>query len=421
MARLRFEKCELTEAREAYEVAYLRSMRALGKSFGESWSSNKAAFQDRSLSSTGSVDLIRCFSELSESVAGLLRMASEAQDETALFRWEAELLLLMKKHPEFVSPLAWHCLGVVAHSRGEQRIAQNHFYQFLRSTRSEMGRSGAFRKNPSENWVKAWLDLAILWLSQGKRRRARWVCHSVMARLREWEQVAVNQGASDSEGKLTRGAIAILRGQFELTLATIFEKNGDEQQALYHLRAAHSIFLGQHHWYYHLYVLYAYARFARLREDREQAFWYLDLLDRATMDPAFGKLRKEVLKERAILESEVDDLWIDPRRVTIGTRERGEINLRKQYVLLNILEALYEAYSREGQDETRGLSKAELIERVWKEKYRPAVHDNKLYYNINRLRKLIEPDIRNPKYLQNWREGYRLSPSLRVTIQQAGV
>lgn len=64
-----------------------------------------------------------------------------------------------------------------------------------------------------------------------------------------------------------------------------------------------------------------------------------------------------------------------------------------------------------------GLSKAEIIQRVWKEKYRPEAHDNKLYYNINRLRKLIEPDTKHPQYLLNWREGYRLAPGLRVRLE----
>ena len=58
----------------------------------------------------------------------------------------------------------------------------------------------------------------------------------------------------------------------------------------------------------------------------------------------------------------------------------------------------------------RGLSKAEIIQHVWSEPYRPEAHDNKLYYNINRLRKLIEPDVRKPQYLLNWKEGYRLAP-----------
>ena len=88
----------------------------------------------------------------------------------------------------------------------------------------------------------------------------------------------------------------------------------------------------------------------------------------------------------------------------------------KWHFLLVILEALSEAHSRPGTDRERSLSKAELIERVWKQEYVPEAHDNKLYYNINRLRKLIEPDVRKPKYLLNWREGYRFAPGLRVRL-----
>jgi DNA-binding winged helix-turn-helix (wHTH) protein len=83
-------------------------------------------------------------------------------------------------------------------------------------------------------------------------------------------------------------------------------------------------------------------------------------------------------------------------------------------VLLSILEALSDAHQKPGTDFDRGLSKAEIIEFVWKESYRPEAHDNKLYYNINRLRKLIEPDVRKPQYLLNWKEGYRLAPGLRI-------
>jgi DNA-binding winged helix-turn-helix (wHTH) protein len=81
---------------------------------------------------------------------------------------------------------------------------------------------------------------------------------------------------------------------------------------------------------------------------------------------------------------------------------------------------LSKAHGRNGEDLERGLSKAEIIEHVWKEAYRPEAHDNKLYYNINRLRKLIEPDVRNPQYLLNWKEGYRLAPGLRVLLLTNG-
>jgi DNA-binding winged helix-turn-helix (wHTH) protein len=82
--------------------------------------------------------------------------------------------------------------------------------------------------------------------------------------------------------------------------------------------------------------------------------------------------------------------------------------------LLHILEALLNAHEKTGGDFERGLSKAEIIESVWKESYSPEAHDNKLYYNINRLRKIIEPNIRKPQYLLNWKEGYRLAPGLRI-------
>ncbi|MCC7441909.1 MAG: winged helix-turn-helix domain-containing protein, partial [Bdellovibrionales bacterium] len=101
--------------------------------------------------------------------------------------------------------------------------------------------------------------------------------------------------------------------------------------------------------------------------------------------------------------------------------ERGSIALGKQYVLLDILQALSRAHGRDGEDAERGLTKAEIIEQVWREHYRPEAHDNKLYYNINRLRKLIEPDVRRPQYLLNWKEGYRLSPGLRIHLMDAAI
>jgi DNA-binding winged helix-turn-helix (wHTH) protein len=137
-------------------------------------------------------------------------------------------------------------------------------------------------------------------------------------------------------------------------------------------------------------------------------------MDKAAEGPEFGLLRREIDKERTRLQDDAVDLLVDSRKCLLKTRESGKIPLGKQYVLIHILEALTNAHERAGDDMERGLSKAEIIERVWKERYRPEAHDNKLYYNINRLRKLIEPDVRNPQYLLNWKEGYRLAPGLRV-------
>ncbi len=128
----------------------------------------------------------------------------------------------------------------------------------------------------------------------------------------------------------------------------------------------------------------------------------------------FAYLRGTIQDERNRLESDAIDLLIDSRKCEVSTRESKGMTIGKQYVLLGILEALTDAHGKDEPDSERGLSKSEIIERVWKEKYRPEAHDNKLYYNINRLRKLIEPDMKHPQYLLNWKEGYRLAPGLKV-------
>ncbi|MEK6706757.1 MAG: winged helix-turn-helix domain-containing protein [Bdellovibrionota bacterium] len=174
--------------------------------------------------------------------------------------------------------------------------------------------------------------------------------------------------------------------------------------------------MAEHNWYYHLYVLWGYARICRLQRNYVQAYWYLDLLEKTTSGPGFGLLRRDILADRVKLEQDAVDLLIDSRQGIIKTRETKKISVRKQYVLLHILEVLSEAHSRQGDDMERGLSKAQIIEYVWKEKYQPEAHDNKLYYNINRLRKLIEPDVRKPQYLLNWKEGYRLAPGLKIQL-----
>jgi hypothetical protein len=201
-----------------------------------------------------------------------------------------------------------------------------------------------------------------------------------------------------------------------MLLGNIAERARDFESALLHFQRAHGAFLGEHNWYSHLYILYGYARLRRHAQDYAQAYWYLDLLEKATEAPEFGLLRREILGERAKLEQDAVDLMIDSRHGIVQTRESGQISLGKQYVLLHILEELSAAHGRPGSDRERGLSKAEIIERVWNEAYRPEAHDNKLYYNINRLRKLLEPDVRKPQYLLNWKEGYRLAPGLKVQI-----
>jgi DNA-binding winged helix-turn-helix (wHTH) protein len=357
LAQLRSEKCELKEARVAYGLALQQAKRV---------GDLKATM---------------------EALSGLLRLAAEALDEEAVREWDQELDALMAAHPRQIPAMAWHCKGAVATYHKQPRLAQRYFHRFLRAVGGARG--------SEEQVAKGWVMLAITLSQRGRVARAKWLAEEILRRFEARNFRSIN-------------------GIVYLLLGTLAERAREYDVAMGWFQKAHSSFLGEHNWNYHLYVLYGYARLARVTQNYSQAYWYLDLVDKATAHAEFAMLRQHLAVERSRLEQDAVDLIVDSRHGVVKTRDGQSVSLRKQYVLLHILEALSSAHRKAGEDNERGLSKAEIIERVWKEQYRPEAHDNKLYYNINRLRKLIEPDVRKPQYLLNWKEGYRLAPGLRI-------
>ena len=92
-------------------------------------------------------------------------------------------------------------------------------------------------------------------------------------------------------------------------------------------------------------------------------------------------------------------------------RKKGKIDFKNQFILLDMLKLFLrspgEVYSKEA-----------LVKAVWKQEYDPAVHDNKIYVTIKRLRQLIEPDFDKPKYIYRAKNGYYLNRNARISIEQ---
>ncbi|MGE0616461.1 MAG: winged helix-turn-helix domain-containing protein [Bacteriovoracia bacterium] len=362
IAHLRMEKCELKQAQEAFLLAYF--------------------FAKKENDPRG----------LGEALVGILRFSGEALDESAVNYWSAELEKFMRENPDRMPSKVWYCRGAAASYRKEWKQSQREFHRYLRAVRQD-------QMLPEDEYhqsvARAYIMLANAFQQRGLVRRAQWLAERL---LENYEKMRL------------RG----INGTVYLVLGNLAERRQDYKTAMDWYQKAHAVFLEEHNWYHHLYVLYGYARVARQQQDYRQANFYLDLIEKAASMPEFGVLRRELALERKRLQKSAVDLLVDGRRGVIKTRENQEISLRKQYVLLDILKALLDAHNRQQDDPTRGLSKAQIIQKVWHERYRPEAHDNKLYYNINRLRKLIEPDARQPQYLLNWKEGYRLAPGLRV-------
>lgn len=103
------------------------------------------------------------------------------------------------------------------------------------------------------------------------------------------------------------------------------------------------------------------------------------------------------------------DLEIDSNSHYVREKHLGEIPFHNKFTLMKILLLLAQSPGRE-------YSKEELANQIWEQDYNPLRHDNNIYININRLRKLIEPNPRESRYVMNGSRGYYFNPEMRVNI-----
>ncbi len=369
---LRMEKCEIKEAGRYFEMA---------------------------LEQAKSLHDLRA---ISDALAHLLRYSSEIGNESAIQRWAEELEMVLaqksgKSSTQGFSPNVWYCRGIVAYRNAQFKKAQVLFHRFWQEVEKEENESNGKGESHSKLKAQAFLALSLVAIAQGKLKRARYF-GEVILRYAELERPR-----------------NILTSTY-LMLVRLAERASDTAQAKHWLQKAFSESVSEHNWHHYLYVLYGYARIYRIEQDFVQARFYLDLLEKAIVAEEFKNLKNEIAEERVKLNLNRVDLEIDLNRSVLRTRE-GEINLRRQHLLIEIIHQLAIAHEHRDDEASKlGLSKQEIIEKVWKENYNPEAHDGKLYYNINRIRKLLEQDQKNPVYLLNWRQGYRLAPELKVRI-----
>ena len=148
---------------------------------------------------------------------------------------------------------------------------------------------------------------------------------------------------------------------------------------------------------------------------KDAAKIYFDLFLKS-MDPVNSKKMLSHLSK--YLESyrsgtkDVFDISFDFDNHMVKEKQLGTIDFKNQFILLDLLKLFI---SKQGEV----FSKEYLVEHIWKQEYDPAVHDNKIYVTIKRLRKMIEPDYDRPKYIFRSKNGYFLNKSIKVSDQIA--
>ncbi|MBI3534112.1 MAG: hypothetical protein HY072_01320, partial [Deltaproteobacteria bacterium] len=143
--------------------------------------------------------------------------------------------------------------------------------------------------HPMSYYCKAYIATSLL--ERGFIRRADWLLKVLLHRYEQKNLRTVN------------GFLYLFQGY-------LFEKTKKYEEALGFYQKSHTSFLAEHNWYYHLYVLLAYARISRLQQDYRHAYFYLNLIDKATSYPLLSALKQEALAEKKRLEQDAVDLFV---------------------------------------------------------------------------------------------------------------
>lgn len=146
---------------------------------------------------------------------------------------------------------------------------------------------------------------------------------------------------------------------------------------------------------------------------KDTAKVYFDLVLRGMETQNSKRTLALISKYVASYRQEVNehyDLFCDFYNHQIKEKQLGTIDFKNQFILLDLLKLFI---THQGEV----FSKEYLVEHIWKQNYDPAVHDNKIYVTIKRLRKMIEPDYDRPKYIFRSKNGYFLNKSIKVNQQ----
>jgi tetratricopeptide (TPR) repeat protein len=200
--------------------------------------------------------------------------------------------------------------------------------------------------------------------------------------------------------------------------ALILRNQGKLDQALQSTWVAFETLRDQPHLGLYLHTLATLGTIFSLKNDPNTARLYLDLARRSLKRSEFPRIARIVDEalEKTGGSIKSYDLELNLATGNLIEVRKGEIKFDGQFILRDLLRVFMEA-SVANPGAT--LSKEDLVREVWAEDYRPQSHDNKIYVNIKRLRRLIEPDDGSTEYILRGKLGYYLNPNLRIAVVPA--
>lgn len=194
----------------------------------------------------------------------------------------------------------------------------------------------------------------------------------------------------------------------------ILRKKGEHESALEVYWQCYDQLKAEKNLYMYLSLLHAIGFTYQEMGDFNLARVYLELAKRA-IDPEnhtqLSRMIDSKLDGIGATSSSEYDLIFKTSKNALTEKKKGVVDFKNQFILVDMLRLFLknpgEVYSKE-----------ELVKMVWKQSYDPGIHDNKIYVTIKRLRKMIEPDYEQPKYIFRAKNGYYLNKGTKVLFEQ---
>ena len=148
-------------------------------------------------------------------------------------------------------------------------------------------------------------------------------------------------------------------------------------------------------------------------QNHEQAHIFLNLAKKSIDVNNFKHLYSHIetcLKQLEEIKGSDYDLVVNLRNNSIIERHKGKVAFKSQYILMDLFKIFL---NKPGTVYT----KEQIAKELWREKYEPEIHNNKIYVTIKRLRELMEPNCQNPTYIFRNKDGYYFNKSAKILLK----
>ncbi|MDX9731236.1 MAG: winged helix-turn-helix domain-containing protein [Bdellovibrionales bacterium] len=197
--------------------------------------------------------------------------------------------------------------------------------------------------------------------------------------------------------------------------ALILRNQGRQDEALKYAWKAFETLKEHPHLGLYLHTLATLGTIFGRKGETQTARIYLDLASRSLKREELPRIARIVDDAMTALGGTEDrpDLELNLESGVLNEIHKGEIRFDGQFLLRDLLSVFLRSSIK---TPGRVLKKEDLVREVWGEQYDPTHHDNKVYVNIKRLRRLIEAEDGATEYIVRGKQGYYLNPKARVSL-----